>query len=176
MKVGTRKPGIVTYRGRIYVIGGMGKEKDLNFVQILNPLTEEWEDDNNSNLFGFKGFENGRPKIGGMGGTIPPSEELCGKDSIINLIFLWIRRFQFFKDILLSFYRCIVTETCIKRILNQILESHHQQILVLPTFMFPTKLYLFTFREFNLQSGPLLIFLRWLTLNFLGSATAEKCE
>ena len=88
MKVGTRKPGIVTYRGRIYVIGGMGKEKDLNFVQILNPLTEEWEDDNNSNLFGFKGFENGRPKIGGMGGTIPPSEELCGKDSIINLIFV----------------------------------------------------------------------------------------
>ena len=88
MKVGTRKPGVVTYRGRIYVIGGMGKEKDLNFVQILNPLTEEWEDDNNSNLFGFKGFENGRPKIGGMGGTIPPCEELCGKESIINLMLL----------------------------------------------------------------------------------------
>ena len=83
------------------------------------------------------------------------------------------RQYEFLKDIKLSLCRCIVTETCIKRILNQILESHHQQILVLPTFMFPTKLYLFTFREFNLQSGPLLIFLRWLTLNLLRSATAE---
>ena len=44
MKVATRKPGVVTYRGRIYVVGGMGKEKDLNFVQIFNPVTEEWED------------------------------------------------------------------------------------------------------------------------------------
>ena len=45
MKVGRRKPGVVYYRGRIYVVGGMGKDKDLNCVQVLNPVTEEWEND-----------------------------------------------------------------------------------------------------------------------------------
>ena len=74
MKVGTRKPGIVTYRGRIYVVGGMGKEKDLNFVQVFNPVTEDWE----YNVANLKS-ENEEPPIDAEGISVPPLEELCGK-------------------------------------------------------------------------------------------------
>ena len=45
MELGRRKPGVVQYRGRMYVVAGMGQNKDLNCVQVLNPLTEQWEPD-----------------------------------------------------------------------------------------------------------------------------------
>ena len=41
IQLGQRKPGIVSYRGWVYVVGGMGKDEDLNCVQVLNSVTEE---------------------------------------------------------------------------------------------------------------------------------------
>ena len=76
MKVATRKPGVVTYRGRIYVVGGMGKEKDLNFVQIFNPVTEEWED---NDIGVIKPGKNKNVESNASDTSVPPLEELCGK-------------------------------------------------------------------------------------------------
>ena len=79
MKVSTRKPGVVTYRGRIYVVGGMGKEKDLNFVQIFNPVTEEWED---NDIGVIKGDKNRNVESNASNVSVPPLEELCGKEHV----------------------------------------------------------------------------------------------
>ena len=76
MKAATRKPGIVAYKGRIYVVGGMGKEKDLNHVQIFNPVTEEWEDNQKQSL---KGSKTTQPQESDECVYVPPLEELCGK-------------------------------------------------------------------------------------------------
>ena len=68
MSEGRRKPGVVYYRGRIYVVGGMSKtktkRKDLATVEVLNPITEQWETGN---------------KI------VPPMKEICGK-SFLKLL------------------------------------------------------------------------------------------
>ena len=68
MSEGRRKPGVVCYRGRIYVVGGMSKtktkRKDLATVEVLNPITEQWETGN---------------KI------VPPMKEICGKSFEITL-------------------------------------------------------------------------------------------
>ena len=79
MKVATRKPGVVTYRGRIYVVGGMGKEKDLNFVQIFNPVTEEWEENDETAI---KGVKDKNVETNAKDVSVPPLEELCGKKYI----------------------------------------------------------------------------------------------
>ena len=79
MKVATRKPGILTYRGRIYVVGGMGKEKDLNFVQIFNPVTEEWED---NDITAIKENKDKNMASNAKDVLVPPLEELCGKERI----------------------------------------------------------------------------------------------
>ena len=79
MKVATRKPGILTYRGRIYVVGGMGKEKDLNFVQIFNPVTEEWED---NDITAIKENKDNNMASNAKDVLVPPLEELCGKERI----------------------------------------------------------------------------------------------
>ena len=91
MKAATRKPGVVTYRGRIYVVGGMGKEKDLNHVQIFNPVTEEWEDNQKQIVNGSK---SNLPQGSDESAYVPPLEELCGKraaKNYFNKIALYLR-------------------------------------------------------------------------------------
>ena len=89
MKVATRKPGVVTYRGRIYVVGGMGKEKDLNFVQIFNPVTEEWED---NDIGVIKAGKNKSVESNACDASVPPLEELCGKKKHKFMLMLKICR------------------------------------------------------------------------------------
>lgn len=42
MNVARRSPGVVNYRNRLYVVGGMGEESDLSTVEVYNPASEEW--------------------------------------------------------------------------------------------------------------------------------------
>ena len=37
-----RSPGTVSYRGRVYAVGGMGVEEDLSSVEVLSPGAAEW--------------------------------------------------------------------------------------------------------------------------------------
>ena len=96
MKAATRKPGIVTYRGRIYVVGGMGKEKDLNHVQIFNPVTEEWEDNQKPIV---NGSNSNLPQGSDESADVPPLEELCGKTAVKYLFIKITLYLIFFKII-----------------------------------------------------------------------------
>ena len=42
MKVARRSPGVVCYRGVVYVVGGMGTKKDLKSMEMLCPVTKKW--------------------------------------------------------------------------------------------------------------------------------------
>ena len=42
MKVARRSPGVVTYRGVVYAVGGMGAKKDLKSMEMLCPVTKKW--------------------------------------------------------------------------------------------------------------------------------------
>ena len=42
MKVCRRSPGVVSYRGIIYAMGGMGSKKDLTSMEMLCPVTRKW--------------------------------------------------------------------------------------------------------------------------------------
>ena len=42
MKVARRSPGVVTHRGVIYAVGGMGAKKDLRSMDMLCPVTKKW--------------------------------------------------------------------------------------------------------------------------------------
>ena len=89
MQVGRRKPGVVSYRGRIYVVGGMGKDKDLNCVQILNPVTEDWDEvlqeytTAKANEATKTDEDNESHKCNNFI-YVPPLQELCGELFIIN--------------------------------------------------------------------------------------------
>ena len=95
MKVGRRKPGVVYYRGRIYVVGGMGKDKDLNCVQVLNPVTEEWEndDDDDAQEGGLISTENNKSHKTNGFVYVPPLQELCGKQFNLNTKQFGTRRY-----------------------------------------------------------------------------------
>merc|ERR1719422_342263 len=42
MNMARRSPGTVSYRGRVYAVGGMGVEEDLSSVEVLSPGAAEW--------------------------------------------------------------------------------------------------------------------------------------
>ena len=42
MRVARRSPGVVSYRGVIYSVGGMGAKKDLSSMEMLDPVTRKW--------------------------------------------------------------------------------------------------------------------------------------
>ena len=37
-----RSPGVVAYRDRLYVVGGMGEKEDLSTGEIFCPSSNEW--------------------------------------------------------------------------------------------------------------------------------------
>ena len=43
MRVARRSPGIVTYKGAIFAVGGMGAKKDLTSMERLCPVTNKWK-------------------------------------------------------------------------------------------------------------------------------------
>ncbi|XP_023333600.1 kelch-like protein 3 [Eurytemora carolleeae] len=43
MNIPRRSPGVVTYKDRIYVVGGMGVDSDLSTIEVYNPTTKEWK-------------------------------------------------------------------------------------------------------------------------------------
>ena len=42
MRVARRSPGVVSYRGVIYSVGGMGAKKDQSSMERLDPVTRKW--------------------------------------------------------------------------------------------------------------------------------------
>ena len=42
MVQGRRSPGVVAYRGKIYVVGGMGEKSDLKSVEVYDPILNKW--------------------------------------------------------------------------------------------------------------------------------------
>ena len=42
MNTARRSPGVVNYRNRLYVVGGMGVDDDLSSVEVFNPYTGDW--------------------------------------------------------------------------------------------------------------------------------------
>ena len=42
MRVARRSPGVVTYKGAVYAVGGMGAKKDLTSMEKLSPVTNKW--------------------------------------------------------------------------------------------------------------------------------------
>ena len=42
MKTARRSPGVVSYRDRLYVVGGMGVEDDLCSVEVFCPYSATW--------------------------------------------------------------------------------------------------------------------------------------
>ena len=42
MKVGRRSPGVVSHRGVVYAVGGMGTKKDLRSMEMLCPVSRKW--------------------------------------------------------------------------------------------------------------------------------------
>jgi len=37
-----RSPGVVQYRNRLYIVGGMGVDDDLSTVEVYNSITQQW--------------------------------------------------------------------------------------------------------------------------------------
>ena len=42
MRVGRRSAGVVSHRGQVFAVGGMGTKKDLKSIEMLSPLTKKW--------------------------------------------------------------------------------------------------------------------------------------
>ena len=42
LSVARRSPGIVNYRDKLYVVGGMGTEDDLKTIEVFDPLNGTW--------------------------------------------------------------------------------------------------------------------------------------
>ena len=42
LRVSRRSPGVVSYKGVIYAVGGMGSKKDLTSMERLCPVTKKW--------------------------------------------------------------------------------------------------------------------------------------
>ena len=43
LRVARRSPGVVTYKGAIYAVGGMGSKKDLTSMERMCPITNKWK-------------------------------------------------------------------------------------------------------------------------------------
>ncbi|CAB4054238.1 KLHL2_3 [Lepeophtheirus salmonis] len=43
MNYARRSPGVVFYRGKIWVFGGMGEKQDLRSIEVYNPLNNTWK-------------------------------------------------------------------------------------------------------------------------------------
>ena len=43
LRVARRSPGVVTYKGAIYAVGGMGSKKDLTSMERLCPVMNKWK-------------------------------------------------------------------------------------------------------------------------------------
>ena len=42
MRVGRRSAGVVTHKGQIFAVGGMGTKKDLKSIETFSPVTKKW--------------------------------------------------------------------------------------------------------------------------------------
>ncbi len=42
MNVARRSPGVVAYRSKIYVVGGMGRHDDLKSAEVYDPILGTW--------------------------------------------------------------------------------------------------------------------------------------
>ena len=42
MQVARRSPGVVAYRGKLYVVGGMGETADLKSTEVYDPMINHW--------------------------------------------------------------------------------------------------------------------------------------
>ena len=42
MRVGRRSAGVVSHKGFIFAVGGMGTKKDLKSIEMFSPVTKKW--------------------------------------------------------------------------------------------------------------------------------------
>ena len=42
MRVGRRSAGVVSHKGHIFAVGGMGGKKDLKTIEMWSPVSKKW--------------------------------------------------------------------------------------------------------------------------------------
>ena len=42
MRVGRRSAGVVSHKGHIFAVGGMGGKKDLKTIEMWSPVSRKW--------------------------------------------------------------------------------------------------------------------------------------